>query len=86
MHDQAPNVASPVSPVAIEVEARVHRTLARRLEQLRDTAWTARVLGDALSRMAGQPIPVGDVRIDYCKIKPNRDIQVAALASVRAPG
>lgn len=58
--------------------------LAQRLEELRDARWLDPVVETALARMTGIRPTVLDCRIEYCKIKPNRDINVAML--VRTTG
>jgi len=52
--------------------------LSRRLEQLRDEAWVKPVLATALARMAPSAARVARYDIEYCKIKPNRDINLVA--------
>ena len=54
--------------------------LAQRLEQLRDPGWLATVLETALAQMTSARPRVTGHEIDYCKIKPNRDINVALRA------
>jgi aminoglycoside phosphotransferase (APT) family kinase protein len=51
--------------------------LAQRLEQLHDPAWMNAVLEPALLQMTGTGAAVAGHDIEYCKIKPNRDINLA---------
>src|SRR5688572_15489916 len=51
--------------------------LAQRLEQLRDPSWLKPVVESAFARMTGTSPAVEGLQIEYCKIKPNRDINVA---------
>jgi Ser/Thr protein kinase RdoA (MazF antagonist) len=60
--------------------------LAQRLEQLRDPRWLTGVLDSALAQMAAAPVAVTGHDIEYCKIKPNRDINVAVRARLSAGG
>jgi hypothetical protein len=60
--------------------------LTIRLDQLRDPDWMQPVLNRALGEMLSAPAAIADYKIDYCKIKPNRDINVALSATVRQEG
>jgi len=60
--------------------------LARRLEQLRDANWVHSVLESALAQMMPTGPRVTAHDIDYCKIKPNRDINVALRARLGSDG
>src|SRR5262245_32551258 len=60
--------------------------LAQRLEQLRDARWLTAVLESALAQMAATPVAVTGHDIEYCKIKPNRDINVAVRVRLCAGG
>src|SRR5262245_53711396 len=60
--------------------------LAQRLEQLRDACWLTGVLESALGQMAAAPVAVTGHEIEYCKIKPNRDISVAVRARLASGG
>lgn len=60
--------------------------LTSRLAQLRDPAWMKSVLESALDEMARTPVSVDDYRIEYCKIKPNRDINAALQLVMRPRG
>ena len=60
--------------------------LARRLEQLRDAKWLNSVLESALAQMMTTGPRVTAHDIDYCKIKPNRDINVALRARLGSNG
>ena len=64
----------------------VSGVLAQRLEELRDARWLHPVVRGALARMTGAAPEVLDCRIEYCKIKPNRDINVAMLVRTAVPG
>jgi aminoglycoside phosphotransferase len=59
--------------------------LARRLEQLREERWLAPVLETALARMTGADPRVSGYEIEYCKIKPNREINIALRARLTGP-
>ncbi len=50
--------------------------LAQRLEQLRDESWMKPALESALAQLAPAKRAVAGYDIEYCKIKPNRDINV----------
>ena len=52
--------------------------LSRRLEQLRDDTWVRPVLTTALAQMSTAPRAIAGYDIEYCKIKPNRDINLVA--------
>ena len=52
--------------------------LALRLEQLREPSWVEPVLASALAQMAPSLTEIGRYDIEYCKIKPNRDINLVA--------
>lgn len=58
--------------------------LARILEQLRDREWTAAFLERALAEMIPAAGRVEQCQVTYCKVKPNRDINLALAA--RLPG
>jgi Ser/Thr protein kinase RdoA (MazF antagonist) len=70
----------------LEDAGEVTGTLAMRLEQLRDERWLNPVLESALARMTGHAPTVDASRIEYCKIKPNRDINVAVVVRVSGNG
>jgi aminoglycoside phosphotransferase len=57
--------------------------LTRRLEQLRDPTWMKHVLELALGQLTPAPVRVDDYHIEYCKIKPGRDINVALQLVLR---
>jgi aminoglycoside phosphotransferase (APT) family kinase protein len=59
--------------------------LSLRLRQLRDPQWVRGTLQRGLAALGAQPAAVAGFTIDYCKIKPNRDINVAVTA-VCSPG
>ncbi|HET6202846.1 MAG TPA: aminoglycoside phosphotransferase family protein [Planctomycetota bacterium] len=63
----------------------VSGVLARRLDQLRDERWFGPVLESALAQMTAAGPKVAGYEIDYCKIKPNRDINVALRARLAGP-
>lgn len=56
--------------------------LARRLEQLRDASWIEPVLSSALAQMAPDLAAIEGHEIEYCKIKPNRDINLVARVRI----
>lgn len=60
--------------------------LARRLEELRDGRWLKAVLESALARMTGGSPAVDGCQVEYCKIKPNRDINVALKVRLAGAG
>jgi len=60
--------------------------LTQRLEQLRDDAWVRPVLASALAHMAPRTAAIERYDIEYCKIKPNRDINLVARVVVDAHG
>jgi len=64
-------------------DEQVPSTLARRLEQLRDEAWMTPVLESALAAMCPSAPRVAGYDIEYCKIKPNRDINLAFHVRLR---
>src|SRR5262245_6477374 len=64
----------------------VSGVLARRLEQLRDAKWLHAVLESAVAQMMTTGPRVTAHDIDYCKIKPNRDINVALRARLGSNG
>lgn len=59
--------------------------LAQRLEQLRDEGWLRGVLESALASMTAAKPAVSGWQIEYCKIKPNRDIHVALVVRLAGP-
>jgi thiamine kinase-like enzyme len=58
--------------------------LTHRLEQLRDPVWMKHVLELALGQLIPTPVGVDDYHIEYCKIKPGRDINVALQLHLRS--
>ena len=60
----------------------VSGALARRLEELSDERWLVPVLESALAQMTGAKPVVSGCEIEYCKIKPNRDINVSLCVRV----
>jgi Ser/Thr protein kinase RdoA (MazF antagonist) len=66
--------------------ADVTGVLSRRLEQLRDADWLNSVLESALAQMMPTGPRVTAHDIDYCKIKPNREINVALRARLGSDG
>jgi aminoglycoside phosphotransferase len=57
--------------------------LTRRLAQLQDPGWVKHVLELALGQLTPAPVSVDDYHIEYCKIKPGRDINVALQLALR---
>jgi hypothetical protein len=57
--------------------------LTHRLEQLRQPLWMKHVLELALRQLTHASVSVEDYRIEYCKIKPGRDINVALQLLLR---
>ena len=57
--------------------------LTHRLEQLREPIWMKHVLELALRQLTHASVGVDDYRIEYCKIKPGRDINVALQLMLR---
>ncbi len=86
MTPEAPNTSPPSRAARPRGGGREHAVLARRLEELRDPDWVRGVIGRALSAAAGRPVEPGPVAIEYCKIKPNRDINAALRLGGDAPG
>lgn len=68
------DLASSADPVEV---------LTRRLAQLRDRPWMISVLDRALREMAGGAVEVEGYDIQYCKIKPWRNINVALELGLR---
>jgi Ser/Thr protein kinase RdoA (MazF antagonist) len=66
--------------------ADVTGVLAQRLEELRDESWLGPVLEEALAQLGASAPRVSGYDIEYCKIKPNRDINVALRARLGANG
>lgn len=60
--------------------------LTQRLEQLRDAAWVRPVLSSALAQMAPGMTVIERHDIEYCKIKPNRDINLVARVLLKTGG
>ncbi len=60
--------------------------LSRVLEQFRDGDWTARIVEKAAASMTGRPVRVEACRVEYCKVKPNRDINLALAVRLRGLG
>ena len=60
--------------------------LAQRLEQLRDAGWLKPVVELAFVHMTGTRPAVDGLQIEYCKIKPNRDINVALRVRLDGAG
>src|SRR5215510_4396731 len=69
-----------------EAGGEVSGVLAQRLEQLRDARWFIGVLESALAQMTKSRVAVTGHEIDYCKIKPDRDINVAVRVRVARDG
>ena len=59
------------------IDSELADVLNRRLEQLRDDEWIRGVLTRALAGLCDGPVELDSHEIDYCKIKPGRDINVA---------
>ena len=57
--------------------------LSHRLAQLRDEQWVKQALEAALRDMANGPVEVTAFQIEYCKIRPKRDINVALNLTLR---
>lgn len=77
---------SQTSTASVILDDAGRRILTHRLDQLRDPDWMQPVLNTALSQMLSAPAAIADYEIDYCKIKPNRDINVALSATLRQNG
>src|SRR5947209_1154973 len=59
--------------------------LSCRLDQLRDQQWVKQTLEAALGNMTDGPVQVTTFQIEYCKVKPERDINVALNLTLRTP-
>jgi thiamine kinase-like enzyme len=58
------------------------RILLLRLDQLRDPGWMQPVLSRALSQMRSASVAVADYAIEYCRVKPHRNIHLAVSATL----
>jgi aminoglycoside phosphotransferase (APT) family kinase protein len=56
--------------------------LARRLMQLGDAAIVTRLLETSLDQLTSEPALVEAHQIDYCKINPSREIELALMATI----